>query len=496
MNLKNILIGCVCALGLVGLNGCVNRAQQAQSKATEKFLSNTSVAVDVAPLIIKPMQKTLEITGSLTTSNDSQVGARQPGRITEVYVKDGDQVVNGQLLAEEDTTQLRASFEQAVSQVVAARSSLSQAYWNQKYGPLKSKAATAQARAQLNSAQASLKKELQGARPEERQQAQAALAAARTNRTTAEADLRRQQSLFDQGAIPQNQLDTAKNAYATALSQYDSAEQAVLIQKNGNLPEDISVARDAVRQAQQQLNTAVASQKLDVILNDAVTSAEAQLQSAIALQQVASANLSDAMIRAPFSGQVSGRPVQPGTVVSSGTTILQIVSTEGTYFDAQVPESNIAQVKVGAPVDVFVDALPNETFHGHVKALNPVGNQIGRLFSVRISIDGNTSELKSNMFVKGDIILIDTPAAVVAPTSAVITATGKPFVYTVDNGIAKKLPVQLGISNENYVQILGVPAGTMIVVKGQELLNDGTKVTTIQVTESQANSSSIPITGG
>ena len=75
------------------------------------------------------------------------------------------------------------------------------------------------------------------------------------------------------------------------------------------------------------------------------------------------------MIRAPFSGTVSGKPVQPGTVVGPGTAILRIVGTQGIYFEGNVTSEAINDLRPGQPVTIAVDAVPGRTFPGAVRAV-------------------------------------------------------------------------------------------------------------------------------
>ena len=469
------------SLFLLASAGCVDRKAQAETKSTEKFLADKVTPVKVAPTADETVIKTVPVTGNLTTSMITQVGARQPGRIIEVLVKDGDSVTAGQVIAREDASQMRASLEQALAQEQAASSALTQAISNEMYQPIKAESAVSQARSQVVSAEQSLKKELAGVRTEAKNQAKANLAAAKTNLQVAQSNLKRQETLFDQGAIPQDQLDTARNQEAAAQQQYDNALQTVIEYKRGNRPEDIAVARQAVVQAQQGLRSALAAQKLDVLLGEQVQSARAQLAASKAAVSLAQANLNDMTIRAPFSGQVSGQPIQVGTVVAVGTSILKLVSSENTYFDSQVPEQYIASVKVGTPVSVTVDALPGKTYTGVVKAINPLGVEYGRLFTVRVSIEGVTSELRPNMFATGRIQIAKYPHSAVAPADAVLSDNGQQYVFTVQNGVAKRLNITTGVTSANGVQLIGVAPGTLIVVQGQQGLQPGDRVKEISV---------------
>jgi RND family efflux transporter MFP subunit len=462
------------ALALTG--GCVDREKQVLAAQTEKVIGDPTVSVSLGSAVTKTLVQTDDVTGNITTADDTEIGAKQSGRIVAVYVRDGDSVSAGEIVARQDTVQLRAQLRQAIGQLQAAQGAEAQAKANAAFGPQRSSAAVLQAQAALRSAKAALAKELAGARPEERAQAQANLDAAKTNLDTAKKDLARKQALVAEGALAKTTLDLAQNAYATALQQYNNALQAELETEHGNRQEDVDVANEAVRQANESLKSAQASQRLDVTFNDAVRSADAQVESARALVEVAKANLSDADIRAPFSGKISGNPVQTGTVVGSGGTVARLIGGQGAYFEGDVPEEVIDSVKIGAPIEVSVDALPQHHFSGTVAAVNPLGSDIGRQFKVRITLAGDLAGVRANMFAHGKLVVKSVPDAVVVPSTAVLGTGSNQYVYTVEGNKAKKLKVTTGLLVKDEVQVSGIAAGTMVVVYGQTNLIEGTPV--------------------
>jgi RND family efflux transporter MFP subunit len=461
---------------IIGVSGCVDRAKQEQAKVVDKLVLDKTIHVAVADPSIKTLTQTLDITGNLTTADDVLIGAKQAGRITAIYVRDGDPVSAGQVIGEVDTTQLREQLRQSQGQLDAARATLAQAQSNKAYGPAKSSAAVKQAQAGVRSAEASLKKAKAGDRPEQRAQTQANLEAAKANRDIAKRDLDRKKALVDEGALARTSLDTAENTYAAAMQQYTNALQAELESERGNRPEDIEVADEAVRQAQDQLASARAAQKLDITLDQAVQNAQAQVGSAQASVDLARSNMADAVVRAPFSGRISGNPIQTGTVVSSGTTVAHLIGGEGAYFEGQIPEASVKNAKPGTPVSVTVDAVSGRTFQGYVAAVNPLGNQIGRFFTVRVMLKGDLAGLKSNMFAHGSLPVKTAANATVVPAEAVLVKNGKASVYTVENGKAKQIPVVQGVQVGDEQQIIGLPTGTKVIVKGQASVNDGDQV--------------------
>jgi RND family efflux transporter MFP subunit len=479
--LAALMVGCSKPLG-------VDRAAQNQAKQTAEILSNPTVSVRAQPITYQTLRDTLEITGEVTTSSDVEVGAKNSGKIVAVYVKDGDPVSAGQVIAIQDTTSLNAQLSQALASVqtaasasAAASAQLSQATQNARIQPAKSSAAVRQAEAQLRSARAQLTKALAGAREEDRTRAEWNVKQTKSAMDKAQKDLDRYTKLVAEGAVAAATLEQYRLAFDTAMANYNSALQAQLALANRS--EDIEVAREAVRQAEAGVSNAKAQQALDINLNDQVRAARAQVDSARAQMQSAQAQVAiarqaieDSRIKAPFSGKVSGNPVQAGTVVGPGSQVARIVGKEGSYFEGEIPESNIDKVKVGSLVSITVSALPGRTFSGVVRAISPAGESVGRLFKARVAFIGGSSELKPGMYATGVVTLRQIPNAATVPITAIVKRGGKDVVFVVDGDKAKAVPVTRGLRTDGVIQVIGVSSGQQVIVAGQTSLDDGSKI--------------------
>lgn len=477
----------VLALAL-SIVGCVNRQAQEQAKETEKTLSNPVVSVTAEPVAVKTLSETLEITGQVTTSTDSQVGAKNSGKIVAVYVKDGDPVSAGQTIAVQDTSSLSAQLNQALSGIQAASSAmqsanaqLSQAMSTARIQPTRSASAVRQAEAQLRSAKAQLTKVLAGAREEERSQAEWNVRQAKSALDKAQKDLDRYTKLVAEGAVAAAVLEQYRLAYDTAQANYNSALQRQLALSTRT--EDVEVAREAVRTAEEAVRSAKAQQALDVNLNDQVqaargqvNAAKAQMQSAQAQVALARQAIADATIKAPFGGKISGNPVQAGTVVGPGTPVVRIVGKEGSYFEGEVPETSIDKISLGSPVSVGVSALNGVQFNGSVQAISPAGETVGRLFRVRVAFSGDTSTLKPGMYAVGKVTVRTIPNASTVPAVAILKRDGKDVVFVVDGDKAKLVAVRPGLQTGTTVQVDGLTSGQQVVIAGQNSLDDGSKI--------------------
>lgn len=457
-------------------SGCVDRGRQEDAKKTAEIVTDPAVTVSVQPIQTRRVAETAEITGSIATGEDSAIGAKNSGRLVSVFVKDGSVVAAGQVIAVQDTSLLQTQLQQANAGVRTALSQLQQATSNANLSPQRSAAAVRQAQSSLRAARVNLQKLENLARPQERRQAEAQVASARSNLDTQQKELARVAKLVAEGALAQNRLDQQQNAVNQAQSAYDSAVQALSLLNEGARAEDLAAAREQVRQAQEAVNTAIANQRLDVTLQDQVRSAQSQVDSARANVRLIQQQIEDATIRAPFAGTISGSPAQPGTVLGPGATVARLVSSGRPFFQGQMPEQLVGQVTLGTPVRVRVDAL-NLNLAGRLVALNPLGSESARQFSARIELDSLPGTVKPGMFARGQVDLRVVENALVVPASAVVTRDGKPVVFTVSGDSAKLQPVRTGIRDGEWQEVSGLPSGVRIVVSGQESLDEGTKVT-------------------
>lgn len=475
MRLKGLEILLAAAL-VAGIAGCVNREAQGQAKRTKALIEDPTTPVRVMETTATSISDEMEITGQVATSSDVSIGARTSGRLVTVYIRDGDSVAAGQLIAEQETTILRAAVQQAQSQLNAAQSQLQQAISSAKIGPQRSATAVASAQAAVRSARAQLEKAKTGARDEEVKQAEAQVKSAKFNMETARKEMERQRSLFESGAVPRQRLETAENAYQGALSQYETALENLRMRQSWTRPEDIRTAEEQVRQAEEGVRSAQANQRLDVTLDQQVDTARANVRAAEANLDIARKNLSDAQIRSPFSGRVSGNPVQPGTFLAPGSPVARLIGQEGIYFEGEVPESKVAALSPGKPVRVTVDAISGRTWAGTILSISPSGEEVGRIFRVRIRLAGSIDEVKPGMFARGTVTLSTVDGATVVPAAAVLRDGDKSYVFVVEGDKAKRIDVRTGLTTNGSVQVINLPIGAKVVTDGQSQLTDGAKV--------------------
>lgn len=461
---------------ILALCGCVDRAAQKQAERTKAISNDRTPVVSVAPAILQSVSETAEVSGQLVSLNETSVGAKVAGRIVSVYVRDGDTVSAGQVVAVQETANQMASLRQAESGAAAARAQLSQAISNSISRPNQSAAALRTAEAQLRSARAQLEKAKRGARSEELRQAEIQVQSAKSSMETARKEMDRQRSLYEQGAASLQRYEQAQNAYQQALSAYEGALEILNIRRSQTQPEDLISAEESVRQAQENVRNARAQKELDITYRQQVDAARANLRSAEAAVDLARQQIADATIRSPFSGKVSGTPVQPGTVLAPGTVVVKLIGSQGLVFEADVPETLINSVVPGSRADIKLTSYPKETFGATLIAISPKGDSLGRQFSARFSLAELPDNSRPGMFGTASIRVKEFESAVLVPSSAVISDGGGSFVFVVDGSKAKKIKVEPGVRVGDKIQVSGIEAGARVVVQGQTGLTGDSEV--------------------
>jgi RND family efflux transporter MFP subunit len=243
----------------------------------------------------------------------------------------------------------------------------------------------------------------------------------------AEQKFRRAEQLYKEKLISQQQLDEASSRYKGARATHDLALQEV-----------------------EQL--------------------KAQLQSSETAVRLAEKKLADASIRAPFPGSIKQRRVSAGEFVRVQSPIAVVVRTDTLRARLAVPEKWAGVVKTGAPVEVHVEAFPNEAFHGKVSRINPAVAQETRTFEVEALIPNGDNRLKPGFFIQATIPSDLTEKVLMVPERAVSYRYGIYKVFVLKDSKVEEREIQAGARKDAQMEILkGLAAGERVAmaVKGE-----------------------------
>lgn len=374
--------------------------------------------------------------GSLGRSRQ-YTGTTQPFRLVSVRSQ-----VEGQLLDMEvnvgDTVtsgQILAQIDAAVLQANVAEAQAEVAA---------RQAEVAQARAEVNDAQAQV-------------------ASAQVELQQAQSDLKRSQSLFQEGAIPEQQAEAARN--------------------------QVAIAAQALRSAQEQVRTqqqAVAAVQGRVVAQRAVVAGEQQRQSFTTLTS-------------PIEGSVLERSSEPGNLVQAGTELLQLGDFSQIKVAVQISELELGNLRSGQPVQVKLDAFPNQSLLGRVTRISPAADPVARLVPIEVTIPNPDGRIGSGLLARVTLAERGGRSQIVIPETALKVdqekrqsqqSSGKPAenqprrngtVFVIEgSGDAPQVTarsVTLGDRNDGQVAVLsGLQAGDRFVTLSSKALKNGDPV--------------------
>lgn len=198
----------------------------------------------------------------------------------------------------------------------------------------------------------------------------------------------------------------------------------------------------------------------------AVAAARAQLEQTQIL-------LADAVVRAPISGTVAKRNVQPGEKVAFDTPLLAIVDLSQLEVQAQVPVSDVAQLRTGMPAQVEIEGLPGRRIAGRVERINPSTEPGTRTINIYVSLPNEESLLRAGMFARVALVTSAEAEVPALPVSALRVENGTTFVWTVSDGKVVRRLVETGRRDERaqWVEITGglTPADVVLATKFDNL---------------------------
>ncbi len=183
--------------------------------------------------------------------------------------------------------------------------------------------------------------------------------------------------------------------------------------------------------------------------------------------------VSHSEIRAPFSGRVVSRLIQPGEYATAGKEIVRFVDTGNIEVKTQTPIENAHYLREGMPVTVEVE---HKSVVARVRAVVPVGDEASRTIEVRLA-------LKEGDAIVGDAAKVFVPSAVArdvlaVPRDALVLREDNTYVFKVGpKNVAQRIVIETGSEDGTLVEVRGpIKPGEKVIVRGAERLETGQKV--------------------
>ncbi|KFF12358.1 RND transporter [Chryseobacterium soli] len=254
-----------------------------------------------------------------------------------------------------------------------------------------------------------------------------------------------------------------------------------------------TIKRDAIEvdvaQAQNNLQNAVIDNqryenafKTGGVTKQQLDNSRLQLKNAQAAVRAQGVKVNDTSIRAGISGTINKKMVEPGTVVSIGTSMFEIVNINTLKLSVLVDESQIGRIQLGQEVPIKVNVLPEDSFSGRITFIAPKSDA-SLNFPVEIEVQ-NRGNLKAGMYATAVFKTnhgAETQNMLTVPAEAFVNGVSSGQLFIVQNGTAKMIKVTIGKIYGDKVQILsGLNGGEQVITSGQINLDNGSKINIVK----------------
>ena len=207
--------------------------------------------------------------------------------------------------------------------------------------------------------------------------------------------------------------------------------------------------------------------------------AQALYEAAVARVAEQEAVISKKVIRAPFSGLLGISQVDTGQFLEPGDYIVSLQALDPIHVDYTLAERYLHQVAVGQEVQIRVEAMPGEIFHGNVSAIDADVNRATRTLKIRATLPNSEQRLRPGMFAEVLTLQAESQQVLTIPRTAVSYNTYGDFVYVIeqqqDGSLrVKRHQVVTGESRAGRVAIQqGLQTGDRVVRTGLVKLREG-----------------------
>jgi multidrug efflux pump subunit AcrA (membrane-fusion protein) len=186
-------------------------------------------------------------------------------------------------------------------------------------------------------------------------------------------------------------------------------------------------------------------------------------------------------VNSPIQGTVTSLPVPVGSTVAPSMSIGKISTAGDLEVTVNVAERYVSRIALNQSALLSFDAYPAESFQARVVEVSPVLNVASRTMEAKLHLVNPDARIKIGMYARVRLITDARKNAIVVPYDALVRRSGNPYIFVVrEDNVVNMAAVTEGIRVDDRIEILaGLKAGDQIVVKGQTLLDNGSKVNVI-----------------
>ncbi len=401
--------------GIVLWRMLVPNGTQQPALAQQQPIAQPPRPVETVALLRGNANRNVALLGQVEASQQSTIRAQTRGTVKDILVRVGDRVRAGMAIAILDDSDQQLAISQARAQLAQQRSNL--------------------ARLEV------------GTRPEIIAQRQAAVNAAKARSQEAQDNLRRTTELVQQGALSQRTLVEVRSAVDDAKQQMLEASAVLAEAKAGPIKEEIAAQKANVAAAEASLNQAQLAQQRTRIIS-------------------------------PESGVVQTRHISRGDLVENSGQIVTLVSGNTLDIFLELPEELSGRVNPGMQIELTARALPQWKGRANITAIVPSADPASRRRRVRVQLNNPPQGLQPGMAIAGNLIMPSNQPSFVVSRDALTQRQNQWLVFTVADGKARQVPVEIVSDMGENVAIYNreLRAGQQIVFRGGDGLSDGVDV--------------------
>lgn len=264
-------------------------------------------------------------------------------------------------------------------------------------------------------------------------------------------------------------LDTQKSNINTALTNITNALQTISSTKLTNeynintAQAEIASAEGALKKARDNLALEKAAARPEDI-----SLSRSQVREAEAKASLLQSQIGDAYLRSPIQGQVTEINKRAGEIVQTTTNVISLIPAGDYQIKVDIYEEDVVKIKEGNMVDIELVALPNEIFKGRVASVNPSEKLIDGVvyYEATIAFDETKKDIKPGMTADIVIKTASREDVLVISKNAVLKKNGEAIVQVLKNGEVKERVVEIGLEGDEMVEILaGLEEGEEVVIE-------------------------------
>lgn len=357
----------------------------------------------------------IAISGNIELT-EVNIAFKTTGKLIELFVKEGDSVKKGMVLARLEKEQLLHQRDRASAVLASAESVLAQLQTAIQYEKETINGQIEQRKAELNQAEAQFRELQKGFRSQEIEQAKALANKARTEHGLAKEDWERAQILYESKNISSAQYEQFKMRYESSTASLKQAEEQLALVVEGSRKEDIEAAHAQVDRARASLKLTEALRLELKRKEQELDGRNAEIDRTRAELAIVESQLEDTVAVSPIDGVVLVKAAEAGEILAAGTPVVAIGDLAHPWLRGYISERDLVRVKHGSRVKVITDSFPDKIYQGQLSYISPEAEftpkqiqtpeeRIKLVYRIKIDIDNPNHELKLNMPADAEILI-------------------------------------------------------------------------------------------